>query len=113
MNGRPIPRIDWPQILSDLKDHQLPPGAVAEIIEVAYGTIMGWKLHDAEPKHRDGEMLLSLWQFVTDKDRQDVPRITVQGRHLEPANELLYVARKILQRNNRMMAMRRRIKAWK
>lgn len=66
-------RVDWFGVLLALQRHGIPTASVADQLRIPRSTILGWK-QGAEPKHRDGEALVSLWASVTGQAHDDVPR---------------------------------------
>lgn len=67
-------RIDWFRVLADLNYQGLRSQQIADRIQVARTTVVGWK-QGAEPKHADGETLLELWVAITGKPRKYAPRV--------------------------------------
>lgn len=65
-------RIDWFRILADLRNKGLTLYDVAEKTGIPRKTIEGYKNHDAEPRHCDGELLLALWE------REMLPSVPVR-----------------------------------
>lgn len=66
-------RVDWFRLLDDLSRRGVSMGGVADYIGVPRSTIVGWK-QGAEPKYRDGELLLDLWIAKTGQSRHEAPR---------------------------------------
>jgi len=66
--------IDWYRVVVDL--HQV--GYTAKVIAQRIGTtearVRGWRQYGHEPRHHDGEALLSLWCAVTANMRESAPR---------------------------------------
>jgi len=54
-------RVDWFQILADLRRIGLTDVVVAEQTGIPRTTLLGYK-QGAEPKHADGERLLAFWR---------------------------------------------------
>lgn len=50
--------------------------AIAESIGVARTTVIGWK-QGAEPRHSEGDRLLTFWTNVTGRDRTAVPMVSI------------------------------------
>lgn len=75
MTLRPIPvqRVDWFQVLMDLKRAGLSSAAVAAMVVVSKSTVIGWKNLGAEPKHVEGERLVELWCRATGLTRDKLP----------------------------------------
>lgn len=69
----PEGRIDWFRLLDDLARAGVPVSSVAMHTRAPRSTILGWK-QGAEPKHRDGELLLDLWIAKTGQSRHEAPR---------------------------------------
>lgn len=65
-------RISWFRIFNDLKAGGWSLYRIEAEMGVAKTTLLGWK-SGAEPRHADGEMLISLWQTVTSKQRENLP----------------------------------------
>jgi hypothetical protein len=68
-----IARIDWWMILDQLTKAGHPPKKVCFILELAPSTLSGWKNEAKEPRHYDGERLITLWIDVTGKGRDQLP----------------------------------------
>lgn len=66
--------VDWFMVLADLKAVGLSTYAVADLINVPKGTLLGWKNTGAEPKHSDGEKLISLWCSSQKRPRAELPK---------------------------------------
>lgn len=72
----------WFQIICELNKCKLSAQEQTKRIGVPYPTLIGWKLHEAESKHCDGEQLIKLWCSVTNKSRNELPKIDNKGaRH--------------------------------
>lgn len=67
-------RVDWFQVLTDLRRHGLPSLHVSRTIGVPHSTVIGWKNEGAEPKFADGERLVDLWIGITQRNRHQLPR---------------------------------------
>jgi hypothetical protein len=68
-------RVDWFQVLEDLRRAGIPVASVAAQIRVPKATVMGWKNTGAEPKYADGERLVDLWIGIMLKNRHYLPRV--------------------------------------
>lgn len=66
-------RIDWFRVMADLNRAGCSTRAFADSLGIARTTIQGWK-SGAEPKHADGERLLSWWSHVTGRPVEAAPR---------------------------------------
>lgn len=66
-------RIDWFRVMADLNRAGYSTRAFADSLGIARTTIQGWK-SGAEPKHADGERLLSWWSHVTGRPVDAAPR---------------------------------------
>lgn len=66
-------RIDWFRLIDDLARAGVPVSSVAQHMNAPRSTILGWK-QGAEPKYRDGELLLDLWMAMTGRSRHEAPR---------------------------------------
>lgn len=65
---------DWFTVISDLRKRGMTAQAVADSIESAKSTVLGWKT-GAQPKHSDGERLIALWMRMTDQTRDQLPTV--------------------------------------
>jgi len=74
----PTLRVDWFAVLVELDRLGFPVSDVAEQIDTPRTTLLGWK-QGAEPKHGDGERLLTFWSAATGKDRECLPRTEEAG----------------------------------
>lgn len=63
-------KIDWAQILDQLRDAGYSGYRVAQILDRKWDTIQNWR--HSEPKHADGEALLALHAKVV--SRESFPR---------------------------------------
>ena len=54
-------RCDWWRIVTDLQMH-MSLEAIFEVTGIPVSTLAGYKNLNAEPKHADGERLISLWR---------------------------------------------------
>lgn len=68
----PGSRINWWQIIEDLRRTGLSIEKIADGTEIPKSTLLGYRNLDAEPKHADGEQLKQLWL------RRMVPPLPVQ-----------------------------------
>lgn len=66
-------RIDWFRVIADLNRAGYSTRGFADSLGIARTTIQGWK-SGAEPKHADGERLLSWWSHVTGRPVEAAPR---------------------------------------
>lgn len=80
VNQRPIPRVNWWQIMIDLERKGVTVMTISKRIDVAKSTLLGWKNQDAEPRYGDGEMLIALWVEVTGMERGHLPRVRLPGQ---------------------------------
>lgn len=69
-------RIDWVQVLADLEHAEYTYAVVSVASGIPEGTLRGWK-GGAQPRHADGEQLLTLWSSVTGKPRKSAPKAGV------------------------------------
>jgi hypothetical protein len=89
MTADRTPFIDWPRLLGDLQyllgeplhdgsPSRTPVGtpALAKFLDVKRTTLVGW-LEGSEPKHSQGEALITAWVSITGKSRSFAP-ITVR-----------------------------------
>jgi hypothetical protein len=65
-------RVDWWRVIEALRKAGLPPNRQAQLIGVGRVTLLGWRNHDAEPRHLHGDRLLRL--FSQRCPGQEVPR---------------------------------------
>lgn len=65
-------RTDWFRVLVDLQRQDYPNQRVADVLDVAWATLRGWK-NGSEPNHHDGHRLLELWQEQTGLTLQQRP----------------------------------------
>ena len=72
-------RIDWPQVVADLKGRGYTTTGIAMRLRIPRTTIRGWTEIDGEPRHADGERLIALWCSCTGLDRQQLPLANVTG----------------------------------
>lgn len=55
-------RVDWWQIIEDLRRTGLNVTAIADAVGIPKSTLLGYRNLDAEPKYADGEALIALWR---------------------------------------------------
>lgn len=72
----PARSIDWFQVINEISRAGLPMQSIAESIGVARTTLIGWK-QGAEPRHSEGDRLLTFWTKVTGHDRATVPMVSI------------------------------------
>jgi len=70
----PVQRVDWFRVLCDLKYSGLSLKTIALFVDVSKSVVIGWKNIDAEPRYVDGERLIVLWEHITLKTRDQLPR---------------------------------------
>lgn len=66
--------VDWWRVIVDLERHSYTHGTIAAAVGVGRGTVHGWKVLNAEPRHSDGQRILALWAAVTHKDASLAPQ---------------------------------------
>lgn len=66
--------ISWWHVIVTLERQGYTHGAIAAAIGSSRTTVEGWKNRGALPSHDIGECLIELWQTVTGKSREDLPR---------------------------------------
>lgn len=66
--------IDWYRVLVDLHQRGLTTQAIAARIGVSEAAVRGWRQYGHEPRHSDGEALLTLWTHVTANMRDSAPQ---------------------------------------
>lgn len=57
-------RVDWFRVLTDLKAQGYTLYQVADRTGIPRTTLIGYKDGGVEPKHSDGEQLLSFWESI-------------------------------------------------
>lgn len=72
----PARSIDWFQVINEISRAGIPMQAISESIGVARTTLIGWK-QGAEPRHSEGDRLLTFWTNVTGRDRTAVPMVSI------------------------------------
>lgn len=72
--------VDWFMLLVELKKQGYSHHKIFNHTKIPVGTLAGFK-QGSEPKHGDGERLISLWCKVTGKNREFVPRVTRYSNH--------------------------------
>lgn len=66
--------VDWWHVIVDLERKGLSHREISLSIGIPRTTVLGWKNRDAEPRHEDGERLLSLWCKAIAAPRELAPR---------------------------------------
>ena len=59
---QPDQRVNWWQVIEDLRRAGMTTEAVAKAVAIPKSTLLGYKNLAAEPRHADGERLLALWR---------------------------------------------------
>jgi hypothetical protein len=72
-------RVDWWQVLDDLRRVGLGFDAVSKGTGIPVSTLAGYKNLNAEPKHADGSLLVSLWKARHDGAPVPVVRGSVRN----------------------------------
>lgn len=77
--GYPLPlvasfRVDWFRVMTDITRTKLSIEKIAKELDVAKATAWGWK-EGVEPRHYDGERLITLWCEITGSDRDRLPML--------------------------------------
>lgn len=72
----PVRSIDWFQVIIEISRSGLSMQAIAETIGVARTTLIGWK-QGSEPRHSEGDRLLTFWTSATGHDRAAVPMVSI------------------------------------
>jgi hypothetical protein len=67
---------DWFAVITEITRHGISVSAISAEIQVPRTTILGWK-QGTEPKHADGEELVTLWQRITTKSRDQLPKVGI------------------------------------
>lgn len=65
-------RINWFAVFDQLKRLGWSLHSIEQRLHVPKSTLIGWKL-GAEPRHSEGELLINLWQSVTQQSRGTIP----------------------------------------
>lgn len=68
--------VDWFQVVTEISRAGYSLQATAQSIGVARTTLLGWK-QGAEPRHSEGDRLLTFWTNVTGHDRATVPMVSI------------------------------------
>ncbi len=66
-------RVDWWRLLEDLRRAGLSLESISGATKIPKSTLLGYRNLDAEPKHADGSVLVSLW-----KTRHDAAMVPIQ-----------------------------------
>jgi hypothetical protein len=66
--------VDWFRLLADLLRAGKYRAIVSRDTGIANSTLRGWWLHECEPRHWHGEILIDYWCQVMQKGRDSVPR---------------------------------------
>lgn len=69
-------RVDWFRLLDDLKRAGNSLYDIEGKIEIPKSTLIGYK-QGSEPKHCDGEKLITFWCKVTCRHRTEIPLVRV------------------------------------
>ena len=72
----PTPTIDWFQVIMEISRYGFSMQVIAQSIGVARTTLLGWK-QGAEPRHSEGDRLLTFWTNVTGHDRSEAPMVSI------------------------------------
>ncbi len=78
---------DWFAVIAEINRHGVSVYAISAEIQVPRTTILGWK-QGTEPKHTDGEALVILWQRITNKTRDQLPKVGVNDWWAYHSNNL-------------------------
>lgn len=73
-----IAGILWWRAIVDLEQRGYSHAAIGAAIDVGRATVERWKNGFVEPRHEDGERLISLWCAVMAVTRDHLPRKTEQ-----------------------------------
>lgn len=65
--------VNWTLMLSELHECGVPLSRVAAATGIPKTTLYNWS-QGSEPRHQDGELLIALWERVTNLSRLDLPR---------------------------------------
>lgn len=77
-------RRDWFRIIDDISRAGITLRDMADDLEVAKSTLLGWK-QGAEPAHHTGEALLDFWSHVTGRGRDEAPSQIASRRFIRSA----------------------------
>lgn len=72
-------RVDWWQLLDDLRRVGLGFDAVSKGTGIPVSTLAGYKNLNAEPKHADGSVLIALWKTRHDGGMVPITRGSVRN----------------------------------
>ena len=67
------PRIDWFRVFVDLDRRGYTLGIVGATLAIPYGKLHYWRA-GSEPRHQEGEAIVSLWARVMQRPECDAPR---------------------------------------
>lgn len=74
----PTLRVDWFKLIVELERVGFTPYDISEQIDVARSTVVHWRNDGTEPRHLDGERLVTFWAAATGKCREELPRAMVE-----------------------------------
>lgn len=66
-------RVDWFRVFDDLGKEGFTIYDIAEQTSIPRSTMRHWKDQDTEPRHSDGEKVLTFWESATGRTRKDAP----------------------------------------
>ncbi|WP_337261256.1 MULTISPECIES: hypothetical protein [unclassified Serratia (in: enterobacteria)] len=72
--------------MTDITRTTLSIEKIAKELDVAKSTACGWK-SGVEPRHYDGERLITLWCEITESDRDRLPMLISKPFWLPGSNE--------------------------
>lgn len=71
-----MPSVDWFKVIVEISRAGFSMQAIAQSIGVARTTLLGWK-QGAEPRHSEGDRLLTFWTNVTGHHRSEAPMVSI------------------------------------
>ncbi|KFC08515.1 hypothetical protein GTGU_01432 [Trabulsiella guamensis ATCC 49490] len=74
-----ILQTNWRQVINDIHSSGASLLSIAESLNVAKTTLLGWR-EGATPNHHYGEALLELWCYTSRKSRNEAPTMVALGR---------------------------------
>lgn len=74
MQKRKVKHVDWFMIIVDLKSFGISLYDIEDKTKIPKSTLYGYK-DGSEPRHDDGELLISLWCEITENSRESVHMI--------------------------------------
>ena len=79
MNRNDFSKVDWFKLLCDLKRSHIALCQIEKDTHIPKSTLLGFK-EGRQPRHDDGEILITYWQQKTKNSRDIVPRLVVYSQ---------------------------------